>query len=207
MIIRRSFLWQSTKLLVVAGFLGVTVLLILISSVAYKFEGDAVFPADCALVFGAAVHRGGEPGPGIERRVQTAVRLYHEEKIQLLYLSGGKGSGQEASEAEVMRGVALREGVDPDDVHTEEAATSTIENLTFAQPMMDHCTSVVGISDRYHLARIAFIADRLDWENFSTYPADWNASRHFEAQSILRESLGMLYTLVTFFPEQERFQM
>lgn len=194
---------QIRILLRATAALGLICLALYVATVAIvveQFAGQAVLPADCGLVFGAAVHGAGEPGPGIERRTQTAVRLYKEGNIRTMFLTGGKGSDSQESEATVMRKVALRDGVDPDDVFLEEQATSTIENLTFAKPMMQECSTVVGVSDRYHLARIRYIAFRLHWKNFATYPADRNANVHFEVQNVLREAAAVLFTVITFHP-------
>ncbi|MBM3230746.1 YdcF family protein [Candidatus Peregrinibacteria bacterium] len=161
------------------------------------FEGDAVLPAECALVFGAAVHGKEDPGPGIARRVDTAVNLYRVGKIQTVILTGGKGNETQESEATVMRRAAVLWGIDPVDVRTEERATSTVENLLFSKALTEDCDSVVGISDRYHLARIRFLANNLGWPELRTYPADRIANASFETQSIIREAAALLYTAMT----------
>src|SRR3989344_4290465 len=63
-----------------------------------QFDGTSpAFPIDCAIVFGASVRKGNEPGPGIHRRVATAVRLYRDDKINKIIMTGGKGSpGQDS---------------------------------------------------------------------------------------------------------------
>jgi len=153
-----------------------------------QFDGNAVFPVDCAIVFGSAVHGIGTAGPGITRRVTTAADLYHEGKVQKLFLTGGKGDENKESEAHVMRKVALLQGVDPEDIVLEEQATSTIENIMLTTPLLTDCKSIVGISDRYHLARIAYLGD------IQTYPADKLPTRAFEVRAVLREVAAFLYT-------------
>ena len=168
--------------------LGLAVVVLLIGHVISHFDGNAVFPADCALVFGAAVHGIGTAGPGITRRVTTAANLYHEDKVQKIILTGGKGDENKESEAHVMRKVALLHGVDPEDIVLEEQATSTIENIMLTTPLLTDCKSIVGISDRYHLARIAYLGD------IQTYPADKLPTRAFEIRAVLREVAAFLYT-------------
>jgi uncharacterized SAM-binding protein YcdF (DUF218 family) len=176
---------------------------VLVTSVIYvfsRFEGDAVFPVDCVVVFGAAVHRAGDPGPGIIRRTETAVELYRQGSTETLILTGGKGSATQESEADVMRGVAMRDGVDPEDIITEGEASSTWENILLTRPLVDeHCESVALVSDRYHLARIELIALLQGWTEFHTYPAERSAGWHFEVRSVMREALGILYYLVVGF--------
>ena len=159
-----------------------------------SFDGSASLPAECGIVFGAAVHRDSTAGPGILRRVGTASDLYNEGQLQRLYLTGGKGSRfQEKSEAEVMKGIAIENGVSPEDIFLEEESTSTWQNLRLTKPLTEDCDSVIGISDRYHLARISFLAKKQGWGSLMTHPAELNVSTDFELWSIVREALGIGY--------------
>lgn len=162
--------------------------------------GDAVFPADCGVVFGAAVHpvfdTNGkfisiDPGPGILRRVETAVAFYRAHQLQKLFMTGGRGEGMSVSEAEVMRDEAVREGVLAADITLEEQSHSTEENIRFTRSLTGSCSSVVAISDDYHLARIGWIARMQGWE-LSTAPAQGKPDALFEAQSVIRE-VGALF--------------
>lgn len=159
------------------------------------YPGDAKLPADCALVFGAAVHGNDDAGPGIARRVDTAADLYKKHKVKKLILSGGKGNASQDSEAEVMRKVALRDGVDPADVILEDHSTSTAENIRLSKPLTGGCSSTVAVSDRYHLARIGYLARHLDWPTLKTFPAYRHADRLFEARNVFRESAALLVSV------------
>ncbi len=151
-------------------------------------------PVDCAIVFGAAVHSVSDPGPAILRRVQTATELYHAGKVHRLIFSGGKGSEHQQSEAEVMQGVALSQGVSPASIAIETQSNSTWENVHNVLPLLQNCDSTIGISDDYHLARIELIAWRQGL-SLSTYPAE-TARGRFRTQSIVREIFGYMYYLV-----------
>ncbi|HVW67145.1 MAG TPA: YdcF family protein [Candidatus Peribacteraceae bacterium] len=171
----------------------VLVLLAAIGIVEAHFQGDARLPADCALVFGAAVYASTQPGPAIVRRVETAANLYRSHQVNRLILSGGRGEGNIASEAEVMQKQAIDDGVSASDITLEDQSHSTLENLLYSQNLTSRCKSVVGISDAYHLARIALLADRLGWKNFTTYPSDIRPDRGSENRSVLREAVAYLY--------------
>lgn len=169
-----------------------------------RFTGVFSLPADCAIVFGTAVRplydAQGEivsagPGPGILRRVGTAARLYREGSVKKLFLSGGKGEGMVESEASVMRRIALSDGVAAADIVTEEASTSTDENLRNTLPLMGDCRSIVGVSDRYHLARIEI----LSWfagRRIQTYPASPVPDEAFETRSTIREVFGVMFIAI-----------
>lgn len=198
---RTHLLWLERRALEVLR-VGVAVYLLLVAHVLVYFPGDQVaFPVECAVVFGAAVRSQGVAGPGIERRVEAAAVLYNEGKVGRLFLTGGKGSAEQPSEAAVMQRVAMRLGVAPEDITLEDQARSTWENIEFTYPKAADCTSVIGISDRYHLARIEYLAERLGWEDFRTLPAGRVPPREFEARAVAREALGFVYyTLREYIP-------
>ncbi len=153
--------------------------------------------AECAIVFGAAVHSRSDPGPAITRRVRAGVTLLHEGRVDRLIFTGGKGSEFQASEAEVMRDLAIQAfNVATGSILLETSSSSTWENIVFTRPLLLECASLVAISDRYHLARINLIARRqgIDLE---TYPATFPDSfSFFELRSIFRDMLGYAYYLI-----------
>ena len=161
-----------------------------------SFPGDADLPSDCAIVFGAAVHRKNKAGPGINRRMETAIGLYNADQINRLILTGGRGDDYQHSEASVMNSVAIAGGVAEKDIIMEEKSGSTWENLLYTKPLTEDCESVIGISDRYHLARIKLIAAKQGWGSLQTYPAQTLAPSEFEMFSVIREALGVVYYMV-----------
>ena len=208
-------LWRAF-LLGTASFFSLLLCVLMVALGTYlfilsQFDGNASLPADCAVVFGAAVSGYNRPGPAIERRVSKAVDLYRRGEIHRLIMSGGvgKGSGKSLSEAEVMRSEALRYGVNADAIVTESASRSTWENLLFSRPLTEGCSSVVGISDQFHLARIQFLAWRQGWGNLKTVPAEVRPPEGTERKSIFREILATMYYvsyLDVLFPDIQRTQ-
>ncbi len=180
----------------IAGILaaaGCVVSLALAYRVLDESAGSSAFPANCGLVFGAAVHRSDDPGPGIMRRTATAARLVHEGNLRRLIFTGGKGEASNDSEAEVMRAVAMRLGIDPEVIVLEEQSTSTWENLVYSRPLVAECDSIIAISDGYHLARIRYLAELQGWGSVRTFPADHPPSGKFLVRSVLREIAAMIY--------------
>ncbi len=174
-------------------------------SVIRGMQGNARFPVDCAIVFGTAVHQTEDEqgnitatfaGPGIVRRVGTAAELYRQGSIKKVYLTGGRGEGVLKSEAQVMRDVALEQGIAARDITIEDKATSTRENLLLTRPLTLGCSSIVAISDPYHLARIQLLADSMDW-TLQTSPSTAHIQKAFMLKSSLREAIGIGLLAVT----------
>ncbi|MDP6575270.1 MAG: YdcF family protein [Candidatus Peribacteraceae bacterium] len=185
----------------VIAALCVIIYLSAVATVIMNFDGTSPeYPVDCAIVFGAAVGKGSTPGPGINRRVQTAAELYKKNYVKKIIMSGGKGSEWVESEAEVMRKVGMLEGINPEDILLEDKSRSTWENIKYSKPLLESgvydCTAKVGISDRYHLARISLLARKQGIDGFDTHPASVKAPFAFEMMSVLREALGVIYYII-----------
>ncbi len=179
--------------------LGFVVIVIFAYAMVYStFDGTAELPADCAIVFGAAVYGQNLPGPAIKRRVEAAVELYKKGVIKRLILSGGKGSGVRTSEADVMRALATENGVKGTDITIEDQSHSTWENIANTRNLTLDCESVVAISDQYHLARIELLAWRQGWSALDTVSAADRPPEQSEQRSITREVLAYLYYLLYF---------
>jgi vancomycin permeability regulator SanA len=175
-------------------------------SVVTHFDDAGGLPAECAIVFGTAVRPvydddgnmvSANAGPGIDRRVSAATDLYHEGLVRKIFVSGGTGQGMRQSEALVMRRLALQQGVDPDHVIPEGESHSTEENLLLTRPLAEECGSIVAVSDRYHLARIAFLSRTMGW-SMETYAAPRTATKAFEVRSSLREAIILSVLTVQF---------
>lgn len=157
------------------------------------FDGHAALPVDCGLVFGAAISGRNTAGPAIVRRVAGAAELWKQGQVQTLILTGGKGDSWRLSEAAVMRQEAIRHGVDGRDIFIEDSARSTKENLAKSRAIVEErCTSVVAISDQYHLARIRFHAKKAGWGSLQTYGVPDRPAQG-ESWSVVREWVAYVY--------------
>ena len=188
----RIFIVLGASLVVVFIVLSMAFAFVL-NSVKDGFTGSASLPADCALVFGSAVHGQNTPGPGIMRRVGTAVVLYRDKRVNRMIMTGGKGSDWQTSEAAVMKQYALDLGVPEEDIVIEEHATSTWENLQNTLYLTKKCKDILAISDRYHLSRIEYLAKKQGREGITTFPAMWIPTQMFEKRMIIREAFALIY--------------
>lgn len=109
---------------------------------------------DVIVVLGAAVWSRGRPSPTLERRLRRGLELFRAGKADHLLFTGGLGRHPPA-EAEVMRHLAIADGVDPDRIAVESASRSTLENaINSAKIMTDrNWQSALLVSDRLHLPR------------------------------------------------------
>lgn len=117
--------------------------------------------ADCAIVLGAAAWYK-NPSPVFRARLDHAVELYEQGRVQSLILTGGYGKGAEYSESQVAYEYCLEKGVPSRSLFLETRSTSTDENLLEAKRIFDreHFQSALIVSDPWHLKRACEIAEK-----------------------------------------------
>ncbi len=124
---------------------------------------------DYLIVLGAAV-QGDRLSLTLENRLKGAVEYLEAYPDAVVIVSGGKGPGENITEAEAMRDWLVNEaGIDPERVLTEDKATSTQENLEFSFAIIrsrgDEPDGNVAIcSSAYHLYRAKQMARNMGVE-------------------------------------------
>jgi vancomycin permeability regulator SanA len=107
----------------------------------------------CALlVLGFPTRFNGEPHPVQIWRVDLARRAFNAMGASRVVFSGGPSKGRPA-EAETMAAYARRNGIPPDVIEVETAATSTWQNVQFSLPLVRDYARVAFVSDPLHAAR------------------------------------------------------
>lgn len=150
---------------------------------------------DYVLVLGAAV-RGETPSRSLTERLQAALGYLNTYPDAKCVVSGGKGWGENLSEAECMSRWLVEHGVDPERVILEDRATSTWENLNFTLDLIEEATGesptrLAVVSSEYHLYRAELMAESLQVE-FLGVPAvthPWLNRIHY----FFREFFGVVH--------------
>jgi uncharacterized SAM-binding protein YcdF (DUF218 family) len=150
--------------------------------------------ADAAIVLGAAIWRD-RPSPVFAERINHAINLYRQGRVQALVFTGGKGMGDQLAESEVAVAYALRRGVADQDIYTETESHITYGNLQEAREIMarEGLGSALVVSDPLHMRRAMAIADDLGLEAYPS-PTPTTRYRTWRTKSgfLLREA--RLYT-------------
>ncbi len=94
-------------------------------------------------------------GGNTEARVLEAVSLYKSGRAPILIFSGAALDPLSPSNAEVMRAIALREGVAETDIRIEEQAQNTEENASKTKFLVDQFDyeSIILVTSGYHQRR------------------------------------------------------
>lgn len=116
---------------------------------------------DAAIVLGAMVHPDGRPSAAMTRRVARACGLVRDGMVGQLLMSGGPVA-HPIPEAHVMRGLALKEGLEPGRLLVEDRSRNTIENARLSAPLVaaEGWRSLLMVTDAYHVPRALYVFAR-----------------------------------------------
>lgn len=155
---------------------------------------DQTQKADAAIVLGTAVW-GDEPSPVFRERIRHGIWLYHNNYVDYLIFTGGKGEGQKHAEAEVAKKYAMEKGIPGEKIFMENQSKITDENLLFSKPILEkgNFKKVLLVSDPLHMKRAMKIAEKHQIEAFSS-PTSTSRYQSFpkKAGFALREAFFLI---------------
>ena len=119
------------------------------------------------IVLGARV-MGNEPSLSLLHRLEGALEYLNEFPDSIAVVSGGKGDGENMTEAECMEKWLMQNGIPKERILQENTSTSTEENLQFSWEILKSrgCApdEVAVLSSNYHLYRAKLLARKLGME-------------------------------------------
>lgn len=139
-----------------AGFLILVITEVLIGWSAITATGQ---PADYVIVLGARV-RGTKISNSLKQRLDRAIEYSEEYPNTVLVLSGGKGPGEEISEARAMYEYLQYNGIPEDKLLIEDQSSDTVQNIEFSRTVIDRQEYNKAQAARAHL--MEFYRERPD---------------------------------------------
>ena len=112
-----------------------------------------------AIVFGAAVYGNGRLSGVLRDRMDTAVTLYKQGRVEKLLVSGDNRF-ENYDEPSAMMAYAIQQGVDPDDIQPDFAGRRTYDTCYRAKEIFEIETAVL-ITQEFHLTRALFTCQNL----------------------------------------------
>lgn len=147
------------------------------------------------VVLGCRVY-GERASLSMVERLDAAYEYLTEHPESVCVLSGGKGDGENITEAECMYRYLVEKGTEPARLYKEEASTSTRENLWFSKQLIEEQNlnpEIAIVTSKYHMYRAGMIADALEisWAAVPGKTAVWLFPTYY-----VRELYGILYEWV-----------
>lgn len=160
-------LWQtkSGKIIIsavtvffVTGFLTAAVFSVFMVRAAAN-KPDEARPA---VLLGCKVN-GTVPSLMLGGRLEAARKYLEEFPEASIVVSGGRGDGEDISEALCMKEYLAARGISEDRIYMEDKSTDTEENLKFSKKILDEHNAgdeIVIITDSFHQFRASLIAEK-----------------------------------------------
>ena len=120
---------------------------------------ESVPPRRVAIVFGAGIWPDGQLTPILEDRVETAVELYHQGKVQKLLMTGDN-LFPDHDEPQRMYDHAVGRGVPGKDIVLDRAGLRTYDSCYRARVIFG-VTEAILVTQAYHMDRALFTANHL----------------------------------------------
>lgn len=146
---------------------------IVLGLIIFGAVADAPEGLDYIIILGAKVN-GETPSLALRYRIDAAHEYLEANPHTIALLSGGKGEGENISEAEAMRRELVRRGISESRLICEDRSTSTEENIRFSYDKMPAGHQRVGIvTNNFHVWRALRVAARAGEHEVSGISADY----------------------------------
>ncbi|RRD40905.1 YdcF family protein [Leptotrichia sp. OH3620_COT-345] len=121
---------------------------------------------DYVVILGGRVY-GNVPSASLKERIKTAAEYLKKHPEVKAVASGGKGKGEDISEAEVIKKELIKRGINENSILSEDKSRTTVENLKFSIKKINSTENKNGnfkiliVTNEYHLYRAKKIAEKL----------------------------------------------
>lgn len=134
--------------------------------------------------------------PCLIARINHAVTLYKKHYASKILMSGGTDKEDNTNEAEIMKTIAIQDGIPAADILLETKSTSTYENLAFSQKILEDAGlhSAIIVTDPATSGRAGLVASKLHYR-YSLSP-DMNTPCLHRSDYLFREPLAIMYYLL-----------
>lgn len=168
-----GFLWQKAPKGVHKGVwcifaAGLAVLLLLEGKIFFCGLSKPRPEADYLIVLGCQI-RGTKVSRSLKYRLDAAAEYVKENKDTVIIVSGGKGSGEDITEALAMKNYLVDKGIREECIWLEDKSVNTNENMKFSKELIEKQRKkerktkdyrTVVVSNRFHLFRALKIGEK-----------------------------------------------
>lgn len=129
---------------------------------------------DCTVIVLGCQVIGDTPSLMLSERVDAAYEFLIENPDVPCIVSGGKGDGENLSEAQCMYNLLIGKGIDPDRIYMEDKSVNTKENIKFSKEIIEEnnlSENTAIVTDIFHQYRASDIV-KSNGLNYGSVPAD-----------------------------------
>ncbi|MFF2286815.1 YdcF family protein [Peribacillus butanolivorans] len=142
--------------------IGVVALLVYFGVLHMKIQESIHQPipedASYLIVLGARV-KGTVPSLSLQYRIDKAADYLKANKNTIAIVSGGKGPGEDISEAQAMQQELINQGIEEARIIMEDKSTTTIENIAYSKDLIPNPTATgLIVTNDFHIYRAVEMA-------------------------------------------------
>ncbi|MCC0655272.1 MULTISPECIES: YdcF family protein [unclassified Clostridioides] len=156
--------------------------------------------SDYLLILGASVKKT-TPSTTLKGRLNTALKYLKVNSECYVVVSGGKGNGENITEAKAMKDYLVRNGIDSNRIIEEYKSTNTYENFKYSKLKIEEHSrkrikniKVKIVTTDFHVLRSKILASRNEYKNISFYASKSKLS--FVPTYYTREFFAIWKTIV-----------
>ncbi|MED3553438.1 YdcF family protein [Cytobacillus praedii] len=143
------------------------------------------------IVLGAKVN-GEEMSLSLQYRAKTALSYLEDNPKTVVIVTGGKGKGENITEAEALRRFFIENHINENRILVEDRSTSTYENLKFTKELYEIDEAVI-VSNDFHLYRATTFANKV---GITGYPLAAETPKVVKATLFIREYAAVIKMII-----------
>ncbi len=155
------------------------------------FNAQNVPKTKVAIIFGAGINNN-KPGKYLKDRLDAGIKLYNNQKIDKILLSGDNGTDAH-DELTVMKLYCYEHGVDTNKIYLDYAGFDSYSTLYRSKFIFKIDTAIL-VSQKYHLNRCVNIGNKLGIKSYG-FAADQGTYQGFKYASF-REYLAIVKSAI-----------
>lgn len=182
---------KRLKKIILASVIGLILIIFLVLGVEAIFQRQTAGliyndisrlpPAETVIILGASVHADGKLSPILQDRVDTAIRLYENGKVDNFLVTGDHRS-DDYNEVAAMVNYLTENGIDKSLITADHAGLDTYDSMYRAGKLFDIKSATV-VTQAFHLPRTLFIASNLGFD-YRGFVAD---QRNYQTEYRLKQ--------------------
>lgn len=125
------------------------------------------------IILGAQI-RGKKITNALERRLKKGIHYLKENPKTHCIVSGGRGKGEDVTEAEAMAEYLILNGIEKERILLEDKSKTTWQNLEFCQSFIRSKEMIGIVTNNFHIYRAMKIAEMQGYKKIYAIPASTN---------------------------------
>jgi SanA protein len=147
-----------------------------------------------AIVFGAGLYRDGSPTPILRDRIETAVQLYEDDKVEMVLMSGDNRY-VDYDEPTAMKTYAMQLGLPEEAITLDFAGRRTYDTCYRANEIFG-LEEAILVTQKFHMPRALYLCNRLGVESEGAIAANRTYRRRWMAIWQARELGATMLSLL-----------